>query len=88
MLHLRPDTVVMERAERHVPEALAANEHVRFGGSVPFGWLSDDFGPSGVIGDPTQASAADGATLFDAIVTRVVAALREVAAFDLADLRT
>ena len=34
MLHLRPDLVAMDRAVRRVPEALAANRHVRFGGPV------------------------------------------------------
>jgi creatinine amidohydrolase len=82
MLHLRPDTVVMERARRHVPEALADNEFVRFGGGVPFGWTSDDFGPSGVIGDPTGASAAAGAAMFPLVVERVTAALREISTFE------
>ena len=40
-------------ATRNVPERLAENRHVRFGGSVAFGWLSNDFGPDGHIGDPT-----------------------------------
>ena len=31
MLHLRPDLVHLERAERNVPEWLAENDHVRFG---------------------------------------------------------
>ena len=51
MLHLRPDLVDMTQARRWVPEHLAGYRHVRFGGSVSFGWSSDDFGPAGVIGD-------------------------------------
>ena len=83
MLHLRPDLVDMSLATRNVPEALA-REHVkvRFGGSVAFGWLSNDFGPDGHIGDPTGASAELGARLFGAAVTHVVSALHEVASFD------
>ena len=47
----------MSAARRQVPEHLAGNRYVRFGGPVSFGWLSDDFGDDGVIGDPT---AGDG----------------------------
>ena len=55
-MHLRPDLVDLSRAERKVPEALADNEHVKFGGSVAFGWLSNDFDDAGYIGDPTGAT--------------------------------
>ncbi|MEL0075672.1 MAG: creatininase family protein, partial [Ilumatobacter sp.] len=54
-MHLRPDLVDLSKAARRVPEALASNRHVRFGGSVSFGWLSNDFHPDGYIGDPTGA---------------------------------
>jgi creatinine amidohydrolase len=81
VLHLRPDLVDMAQARRHVPEDLAANRHVRFGGTVAFGWTSDDFGPSGVIGDPTGATAERGAQQFEAIVAAMGEALAEVARF-------
>jgi creatinine amidohydrolase len=81
VLHLRPDLVDMSLAVRCVPEALAANEHVRFGGAVGFGWLSSDFGPAGVIGDPTLASAERGKALFEAMVARMGDALAEVSRF-------
>ncbi len=82
MLHLRPDLVDMSVATRNVPERLAANRHVRFGGRVAFGWLSDDFGPDGHIGDPTVATAELGAQLFEASVQATVEALHEIATFD------
>lgn len=82
MLHLRPDLVDMSRARRSVPEKLAANRHVRFGGSVAFGWLSNDFGPDGVIGDPTGASAEAGASMFEASVGVLCDVVREVSTFD------
>jgi beta-ureidopropionase / N-carbamoyl-L-amino-acid hydrolase len=50
----------MTTATRNVPESLAANRYVRFGGAVGFGWLSNDFGPDGHIGDPTTATAERG----------------------------
>jgi creatinine amidohydrolase len=83
MLHLQPDLVDLGKARRHIPEALQGFDRVRFGGSVPFGWLSNDFGPDGVIGDPTLASAELGAHLFRAGVATVVAALREIDRFEL-----
>ncbi|MDQ1702130.1 MAG: creatinine amidohydrolase [Frankiaceae bacterium] len=81
MLHLRPDLVRMELAHTGVPEHLASYEHVGFGKSVSFGWLSDDFGTGGVIGDPTGATAAAGKTAFEGAVHAGAAALREIARF-------
>jgi creatinine amidohydrolase len=82
MLHLAPEFVDMSLATRNVPERLADNRYVRFGGKVGFGWLSNDFGPDGHIGDPTTASAERGKTLFEAAVTAFAEALAEISAFD------
>jgi len=83
MLHLAPELVDMSVAARNVPESIAANRYVRFGGSVAFGWLSSDFGPDGHIGDPTTATAELGATLFEAAVESFCGALGEIARFNL-----
>ena len=83
ILHLRPDLVDLSLAERWVPDQLADHELIKFnGGAVSFGWLSNDFGPSGVIGDPTGATAEWGSTLFHRAVDAGVAALSEIARFD------
>ena len=82
MLHLRPDLVHMDRAVRRVPEALADQTHVRFGGLTTFGWLSNDFGPDGHIGDPTGATAEAGKKLFEAAVELVAEQLVEISTFD------
>jgi creatinine amidohydrolase len=82
MLHLRPDLVDTSLFARAVPERLADNRHVRFGGTVSFGWLSDDFGPSGAIGDPTGATAELGRELFDGAIDGLVEAMHEIAAFE------
>jgi creatinine amidohydrolase len=81
MLHLAPDLVDVAAAARRVPEHLADNRHVRFGGGVSFGWLSNDFSDDGVIGDPTVASAERGAELFESAVDTFCDALAEIAAF-------
>lgn len=82
VLHLRPDLVDMDLAVRNVPAGLAENESVRFGGTTSFGWLSNDFGPDGHIGDPTGATAALGETLFEAAIARLAEGLTEVRAFE------
>ena len=81
-MHLQPDLVDLSLAERKVPEALAENKHVKFGGSVSFGWLSNDFDPEGYIGDPTGASAELGKELFDQAVGGLCEAMAEVKTFD------
>lgn len=82
MLHLRPDLCDMSLAEPNVPTKLAANDHVRFGGAVSFGWLSNDFGPDGHIGDPTNANADLGKRHFEAAIENLVAQMAEVKDFD------
>jgi creatinine amidohydrolase len=82
MLHLKPELVDMSLAVRRVPEALAKNEHVRFGGKVAFGWLSNDFFPDGHIGDPTGATAEIGERMFNSAVEDLCGALQEISRFD------
>jgi creatinine amidohydrolase len=79
MLHLAPELVRMDLASAAVPEL--DNRHVRFGGPISFGWLSNDFG-DGVIGDPTGATAEIGASAFAAVVESLAEAIAEVAAFE------
>jgi creatinine amidohydrolase len=82
VLHVRPDLVDMTKAERNIPEHIAEMEYIGFNNKpVSFGWMSDDFGPSGVIGDPTGATAEAGAALFEESVTRSLAALHEINRF-------
>jgi creatinine amidohydrolase len=82
VMHLRPDLVDLSLAQRWVPEHLADFELIGFNGRpVSFGWLSDDFGTPGVVGDPTQATAEYGAMLWQASVTQATASLQEIARF-------
>ena len=81
MLHLRPDLVHMEHAVRSVPEGMADYRRIGFGKPVSFGWLSDDFGTNGSIGDPTGATAEAGKTHFEAAVAGCVESMREIATF-------
>jgi creatinine amidohydrolase len=96
MMHVRPDLVDLSLGVRRVPEHLADNKHVKFGGSVSFGWLSNDFDDPtpatsstgrpelslGIIGDPTGASANHGKWCFDQIIETMGQQLDEVRRFD------
>lgn len=81
MLHLRPELVDMTQARRSIPEHLQSNRHVKFGGSVQFGWLSNDFDDSGVIGDPEGANAEHGQRSFESAVETFCESLEEIQRF-------
>ncbi len=81
-MHLRPDQVNLDLAERKVPEGLAENHHVKFGGSTSFGWLSNDFDAEGYIGDPTDANPELGRQLFESAVGTLSEAMAEIKTFD------
>lgn len=82
MLHLRPDLVKLELGQRSVPEHLASFERVGFGKPVSFGWLSDDFGTDGTLGDPTGASAEHGKRAYEAMMAVAARSLAEIAVFN------
>lgn len=85
LLHLRPDLVRTDRYVSNVPRWLNERPHVRFGGGAGFGWVSDDFGPTGVIGDATLADADTGKVLFEQSVAYLGDVLADVATFDFPD---
>jgi creatinine amidohydrolase len=82
MLHLRPDLVKLELGQRNVPEHLASFERVGFGKPVSFGWLSNDFGTDGTLGDPTGATAEGGKQKYEAMIATAAQSLAEIAMFD------
>ncbi len=80
LMHLRPDLVDASVWSRAVPEAIADFDRIGFAGApVQFGWLSDDFGFGGVVGDPTTATAEAGAAIADDLVAAGVATIAEIA---------
>lgn len=82
ILHLRPELVDMTQAARWIPDHMVDLEYIRFnGGPVHFGWLSNDFGPAGVVGDATGATADFGRELYEKALVNGVAALAEIARF-------
>ncbi len=84
LLHLRPELVDEAAFTRAVPDAIAEFARIGFAGRpVQFGWCSDDFGTGGVIGDPTAATAAEGAALAAQLVADGVATIEEIARWPL-----
>ncbi|MDQ2727405.1 MAG: creatininase family protein [Actinomycetota bacterium] len=81
VLHLRPDLVDLDRAERSIPRYLLEYRHVGFGAEVSFGWTSADVMGSGVIGDPTLASPERGKELFERCIERFGPIMAEVSRF-------
>lgn len=81
MMFLAPDLVSDAMPPASIPARVSENEHVRFGGPVSFGWVSNDFTDLGHIGDPNGASPAIGEALFESTVQLMRSALEEVANF-------
>jgi creatinine amidohydrolase len=85
IMHLRPDLVDLSACERWVPDSVAEHELIGFNNKpISFGWLSDDFNPAGVIGDPRRANAVYGELVFERSVQRAVEGLAEIARFEIA----
>ena len=82
VLHLAPELVDMTAARGTVPEHLAANRFVRFGGTVSFGWLSNDFDDSGVHRRPHRRDRRARRRAVRRRVTAFASALGEIAAFE------
>jgi creatinine amidohydrolase len=72
----------MDNAKPQLPTWLHRFNHVGIGGAVRFGWLSNDLSPTGVIGDPTVASALRGAELFASMIRNVGEQLAEISRFE------
>ncbi|RLC64522.1 MAG: creatininase family protein [Chloroflexota bacterium] len=77
LLHLRPE-LVDQMPDTSTLRAAADQESVNLTGTVPFGWLARDFGTSGVIGDPSLASAEAGEQILAYAVERACRMLQEI----------
>jgi creatinine amidohydrolase len=77
MLALAPETVHMDRAAAHYPpefdSPLLAPK-----GRPACAWMSADFGDSGVIGDPTGATAEQGRAILDSLADSWAQAITEL----------
>jgi creatinine amidohydrolase len=84
VLAIAPELVRLDRA---VADGLAVGElyrrqrHLTLEGVVPTAWLIDDVSTSGVVGDPTGASAETGELLLEHWAGQLAEALTEVRGF-------
>jgi len=76
MMALEPETVHMELAEAHYPEPFPCPTLTT--GRPAAAWASIDFGPSGVIGDPTGATLEQGQKVLQELGEQWAQAITEI----------
>ena len=81
MLALAPDTVRMEYAAANYPPAFPI-KLLSPDGRPACAWSARDFGPSGVIGDPTSATVEQGREILETLSDSWVQALTELHQLD------
>jgi len=77
MLALAPQTVHMERAVINYPPVFPSSL-LSPDGRPACAWTARDFGPSGVIGDPTPATAEQGQEILQSLARSWAAAIAEL----------
>lgn len=77
MLALAPETVKMDQAVANYPPVFPI-KLLSSDGRPACAWTARDFGPTGVIGDPTTATAEQGAAILDTLANSWVQALTEL----------
>jgi creatinine amidohydrolase len=91
MLALTPDVVKMDKAEKFhsLQERLVqSHKHLRAHGTAAFGWIAQDLGPHGTVGDASIATAEKGRTTIAVVTDKMIELLRDMHAFDLNALYT
>ena len=76
LMALAPDTLHMDRAEAHTPPPFPCP--TLSSGRPAAAWTARDFGPSGVIGDPTGATPEQGHQLLEDLSDSWAKAITEV----------
>jgi creatinine amidohydrolase len=87
MLALAPQTVRMDRAAAEWPRNLPEGGLLSLDGKRSFGWLTQDLSESGVLGDPTVATAQAGHAVLDSLASGWVQFLSELHRFNLPPLQ-
>jgi creatinine amidohydrolase len=89
MLALTPDVVKMDKAQKFhsLQERLVqSHKHLRAHGTAAFGWIAQDLGPHGTVGDASIATAEKGRKTIDTVTDKMIELLQDVHAFDLGAL--
>ena len=85
-LALRPDLVDMEQAYRQVPRFQSDSLNFSSARSVEWYVRTEQISSTGVLGDPTRASADKGRRMWKVIVANLLALVRDLQAASLSDL--
>jgi creatinine amidohydrolase len=81
LLSILPDQVRMQAAVKEYPQQLPEASLLSMEGRLPFAWLTSDLSRSGVLGDPTVASAAKGEQLLASLAQSWVQVIRDIHKF-------
>lgn len=76
ILALAPSTVHLDRAVAHYPPEFPRS--LSADGRPAAAWVAADFGPSGVIGDPRPATAAQGDAIVEALAASWATAITDL----------
>jgi creatinine amidohydrolase len=71
----------MDRAQTEFPQRLPTDSWLTMEGALPFAWVTRDLSASGVLGDPTVATAEKGDQLMASLVKGWVTALEDIYRF-------
>jgi creatinine amidohydrolase/Fe(II)-dependent formamide hydrolase-like protein len=85
-LAIRPDLVRMDRAEAFVPEF--SSRYLNFSARRSIEWYAQTskISPTGVLGDPTRASADKGHQMWEVMVANLVELVEELKSLTLAEI--
>ena len=83
LLHLAPELVKTPLPAAHYPAPLSQNFNLTFPPQV--GWLTRDWSMDGYFGDPSAATATDGAEWFEQIAASIAVQIIEASTFQVAN---
>ncbi|MFQ4134788.1 creatininase family protein [Nodosilinea sp. PGN35] len=81
MLSILPDQVRMAEAKAEFPQNLPADSWLTMEGALPFAWVTRDLSTSGVLGDPTVATAEKGDRLLESLANSWAIVLEDIYRF-------
>jgi creatinine amidohydrolase len=82
MLAILPETVKMERAVAEYPHGLPQDSVLTLERNLPIPWMTRDISASGVIGDPTVATAAKGEQIWRSVADGWTQVIMDVHKFE------
>jgi creatinine amidohydrolase len=89
MLALTPELVKMDKAEKfHSLQERLVQQHkqLRAHGTAAFGWIAQDLGAHGTVGDASLATAEKGHKTIGVVTDKMLELLQDIHAFDLETL--